>query len=343
MKIMKKCVLLLVVAIVATMLTACSNDDVAISKTVNFTVNPSTVIGAFSVAEENAGELESFDTNCRLNVSLYVYDEAGDLVEKFGDTYSNYAVQFKASSFLPQGKYTAVAVTRIKDTVDNIEYWNVSGEEKLEGMRITDAGYVGGQNKVLGVSVSSFNVTDDVVDMNINVQPAGSMMTIRYYDYRALYSYDFTKFTLFSNKTMDYLEFDRSGNTEVIADNHNGNFDWIVDYIDASKYDSGYSYIYSYEYFLPMTNVGLQFYTEDESSYYNLGNSTNFSTQAGSCYYAYLYLSSNVDNISTSFGSYMNRSRGNSSNDKGLLYLPVENKCRNSITKGQTLKIIDLI
>ena len=69
---MKKFISLLVIAIVA-ILSSCSNEDITISKTVNFTVNPATVVSSFSSCEENPGELESFDTDCKLNVKLFVY------------------------------------------------------------------------------------------------------------------------------------------------------------------------------------------------------------------------------------------------------------------------------
>lgn len=340
---MKKYISLLLVGLVA-FLASCSNDDITISKTVNFTVNPSTVISTFSAGEEKAGELESFGTDCKLNVRLYIYDGEGTLVKEFSNTYSNYAVQFKASSFLPQGNYTAVAITHIDDIVDNVKYWTISGEQKLEGLRITDAGYIGGQNKVLGVAVSSFEVGDDIVDLNINVKPAGSMLTVRYYDYRLILSYKYSILALHGNKTMDYLEFDRSGNTEVVADNHGGEFDWIVDYLDVSTSEAGYTYYYNYEYFLPMTNVGLQFFcAENSDNIYStdvsIGNSTVFNTQAGSCYYAYLYMSS----LSSDFGNYSSRTRGMVNDGEGIMYFPIDKKSQTSLTKGQTLKIKDLI
>ena len=340
---MKKYISFMAAAFFAAMISSCSNDDITISKTVNFTVNPSTVVGTFSVGEENAGELESFNTDCKLNVKLFVYNENGELVKKFSNTYSNYAVQMKASAFLPQGRYTAVAITHIDDVVDNIKYWEISDENQLEGLKIIDGGYIGGQNKVLGVTSSDFYVGDDIEDVNINVYPAGSMLVVRYYNYLALKNLGYTEFSLMANKIMEYLEFDRFGNTEVIADNHNGQFDWYIDKIDASNFSAGYDYIYDYEFILPMTNVGLQFYTEDESSYYTLGNGTSFNTQAGGCYYAYLRLSSTVSNISSSFGKYSG-TRGVLGNvgGKGVFVKPSNKRNIVGKTKGQTILVKDL-
>lgn len=328
--------------LLAAMLFSCTNDEISISKTVNFTVNPSTVVSSFAVGEENAGELEGFNTDYELNVILFIYNNQGDLIQKFNNTYSNYAVQMKASAFLDHGQYTAVAITHIDSPTKNIYFWKIEGEEKLEGMRIVDNGYIGAQNKVLGVTVKEFEVGEEIADLNINVLPAGSMLVVRYYNYLALKDMGYTVFSLMGNKIMDYLEFDRFGNTSVVADNHNGKYDWIYDTMDAADYADGYTYIYSYEYILPMTNVGLQFYTEDESYYYELGTSTNFNTQAGGCYYAYLSLNKDVSKITTRFGRY------NGSTAREVHPVVFEGECENINTKksmyaGQTLYVKSLI
>ena len=341
---MKKYISLLAIAIAA-VLSSCSNDEITISKTVNFTVNPAGVVNSFSVAEEHPGELESFDTDCKLNVCLFIYDEDGTLVKEFANTYSNYAVQFKVSDLLPQGKYTAVAVTHIEDIVENRKYWIISGKENLEGMQITDAGYIGGQNKVLGISVSNFDVRDDIVDVNMNVHPAGSMLTVRYYGYDYLSKFGYNIISLHGNKIMDYLQFDRSGNSEVIADNHNGSYDWVIDYVDVSTIPTGYSYYYNYEYVLPMTNVGLQFFISEDDIYNTdnpFGNSTTFETLAGSAYYGYFTLQSN-GRVSVEFGTYSNKTRGIVNESKGVMSLQIKNKNLKSITKGQSLRVKDYI
>ena len=321
----------------AVVLISCTNDEISISKTVNFTVNPATVVSSFAIGEENAGELEGFDTDCKLSVELFIYDDQGDLVEKFNNTYSNYAVQMKASAFLDHGQYTAVAITHIDAPSYDIYYWKIEGEEKLEGMRIVDNGYVGAQNKVLGVTVKQFTVGDQMADLNINVQPAGSMLVVRYYNYSALKNYGYTVFSLMGNKTMDYLEFDRFGNTSVVADNHNGSYDWIYDTVDVANFEDGYTYIYAYEYILPMTNVGLLFCTEDESTIYSLGTSTNFNTQAGGCYYAYLSLNSDVSKITTKFGQYSGAGAREYVEEKSCI-----NRLGKSVYAGQTLYVKSL-
>lgn len=334
----------LMIALVAALFMSCSNDEIKISKTVNFTVNPSTVANKFAAGEIHAGDMESFNTDCKLFVELFVYDRQGNLVEKRSENFSNYAVQMKTSMFLDQGEYTAVAITHVDDVVDNYNYWIIENEETLEGLRVVDGGYIGGENKVLGVSTYEFTVSGSTEDININVEPAGSLLTVEYFNIKALSSYDIVEYRLVGNKTMEYLEFDRSGYTNVVADNHNGSYDWIYDKLTLSYYESGsYTNIYSYEFTLPMTNVGLQFWAYDSSStYVNLGGTT-LETRAGNCYYAFLRLSSNVSNITTEFGQYTtSRSAGNNEN-RAMAKMAYRKGEKGSFLAGQTLRIKDML
>lgn len=334
---MKKYISLLVIAIIA-ILSSCSNEDITISKMVNFTVNPATVVSSFSSCEENPGELESFNTDCKLNVKLFVYDEDDNLVYKTSGQYSNYNVQLKGSTLLKTGKYTAVAITHIDDVTNNIYLWKIKGEEHLEGLQIVDQGYIGGQYKVLGVKVSEFEVKDGIADVSMNVQPAGTMVVVRYYDYDAYTSWGWQDFYLMGNKTNSYLEFDRSGKTNVITENENGVYKYIYDNIDASGFSSGYDYIYSYEYILPMSNVGLQFQVLFYDEWYTIGDPFMVNTEAGANYHAYVYISS----FTTEFGkNNASRSVPNDNSGKGL-YVPVKKFVRNGLTSGQILNVKDL-
>lgn len=265
-------------------MSSCTNDDITISSTTNFTVDPSSVQGAFSLAEVNKGELESFDTNCQLNVLLYIYDDNGNKVAEFTEAFSNYNVQMKKNKFLPEGKYTAVAITYITGRSDGFKWWEISGSETLEGLRISALEYIGGKNKVLGTAVEHFVVNDNVSDLNIKVKPAGAMTTVIYYDTDYLKTNGFNNLRLCINKTMDYLEFDRSGNSHVIEKNNNQSYDWIFDYLDEEKLGSEYIE-YNYEFILPMNNVGLGFRVNYENESYRFGMDGSIDFKQGASYF----------------------------------------------------------
>lgn len=336
---MKKNILLIAISLIGVFTSCSSDEEIEISKTVNFTVNPATVASAFSAAEVNAGDMESFHKDCRLKVELFIYGSEGTLVKKFSQSFSNYAVQMKESSFIPQGEYTAVAITHIDDVVDNIQYWIITGEDKLEGLRVKDGGYIGGANKVLGISKQKFIVNENTEDIYINVQPAGSVMLVFYRNIHVLESLGISNYSLLVNKTMDYLEFDRTGTTNVVADNHNGSYDWIFDQLSSTTNYSSTN-IYSYEFSLPMTNVGFQFRAYDDNYYYVLGKTT-FNTEAGKSYYALLSLDSDPSKVEASFGTLTDSS---SSREMSLAFAKVkEESMARSLFSKQSAKVVDLV
>ena len=265
-------------------MSSCTNDDITISKTVNFTVDPSSIHGAFTLAEATKGDLESFSTSRQLNVLLYIYDENGDKVAESREIFSNYIVQMKYSSYLAQGNYTAVAITHVTGKTDGFKYWEISGSETLEGLRIKDEGYIGGQNKILGIAVEHFMVKDNTIDLNIKVKPAGAMVTIIYYDTDYLKNNGFYNLRLKVNKTMDYLEFDRSGNSNVIVKNDNNAYNWIFDSLDDEDLGSIY-WIPQYEFILPMNNVGFGFRADYNGETYTFGEDGIMDIKQGASYF----------------------------------------------------------
>lgn len=279
---MKKIISLFAFAI-AMIASSCTNDDITISKTVNFTVDPSSIHGAFTFAEIHEGDLETFDSSHRLNVLLYIYDEDGYKVAEFSNTFTNYKVQLKESSYLPQGKYTAVAITHVTEPSTGFKYWEIEGSETLEGLRIKDLHYIGGDNKILGTAVESFTVGDNTVDLKINVQPAGAMVAVLYFNTDFFSNYGYHNLRLLINKTMDYLEFDRSGYSNVIELNNNHSFDWIFDSIDDDDLGN-YYLIYNYEFILPMKNVGIGFRVDRDGDIYKFGEDGQIEFEKGASY-----------------------------------------------------------
>lgn len=265
---MKKYILL-AVTIVAFILTSCKNDEITISKTVNFTVNPATVIEPYTNIEFNTGELESFSTNYKLRIRLYIYDEKGTLVESTSENFTNYAVKMKKSSFVKQGSYTAVVISDIYRPNDNFQYWSVSGQDQLATLKIEDTGIIGQERSVLGISKKKFTVTDKSEDVNIDIKPGGALFLVYYKD---IFRFnDVSGYQLAVNKLQESIAFDSSGETTVNAKNNNGSFDWRIDSFDLSDIDqSSISNVYSYAFLMPMTNIGFRFeYLDKEGNGYN--------------------------------------------------------------------------
>ena len=297
---MKKYISLLVIAIVA-ILSSCSNEEVTISKTVNFTVNPKTVVEPFiskysyilsDVLKSNKGELESFSTNYRLRVRLYVYDKNGGLVKTASSDYSNYDVKLKESFMLPVGAYTAIAISDIYSPGENFEHWAVSGSDNLATLKISDTGFFGDARTILGASKQSFTVGDTGLDVNINLKSVGALFLVLYTN---IFTFpDRTEYELSVNKEQSSVNFDSNGDYTINAQNNNGSYDWrissiVLDEIDKTKYSGARRWATQ----LPMSNVGMRFsyYTNDSNNANQLGSGKTFDIKSEDGYFCWLYLS----------------------------------------------------
>lgn len=67
----------LFVTLAALLLASCKNEDISISREVSFEVNPYTVIKDFLKHQVYEDDLETFYSNDKLRVHLYVYDAGG--------------------------------------------------------------------------------------------------------------------------------------------------------------------------------------------------------------------------------------------------------------------------
>ena len=302
---MKKYISLLAIAIVA-VLSSCSNDDITISKTVNFTINPSTVVEPYvqkysyiltNFFESNKGELESFSTNYKLRVRVFVYDKGGELVKTISGDYSNYDVKLKESIFLPIGTYTAIAISDIYSPSDGFEYWAVSGESQLATLKIEDTGYYGDARTILGATKQDFTVNETSVDVNIDIKSVGSLFLVFYSN---IFTYSgVSEFELSVNKLQSSINYDSTGDYSITTQNNNGSYDWRISSIKLEDIDkTKYSAARRWATQLPMNNVGLCFsYWNNNATKKEIGTGHSFDIKSGDSYFCWLDL--NISGIST--------------------------------------------
>lgn len=299
--IMKKYIYLLLVGFVA-FLTSCSNDDITISKTVNFTVNPSTVVEPYvtkysyiltDVLGSNKGELESFSTNYKLRIRLFVYNKDGELIKTVSGEYSNYDVKLKESVFLPVGTYTAIAISDIYSPSDGFEYWAVSGESQLATLKIADTGYFGDARTILGTTKQTFSIKDASIDVNIDIKSAGALFLVLYSN---IFRYsDVTEYELSVNKLQSSIDFGSNGDYTISTQNNNGKYDWRISSVKLEDIDkTQYSGARRWATQLPMNNVGVCFsyWASNSKESKQFGSGKNLDIRAGDGYFCWLNLAS---------------------------------------------------
>lgn len=267
-------------ALIMAFITSCTNDDITISHTTNFKINPSTVIAPFTW-EWQAGDLESFDTDYQLRIRLLIYGTDGILVKEDTQYFTNYSVIMNSGIALPQGSYTAIAITDIigKASGTVAEYWTLSDHQRLADTYINDAGYIGGKNKILGISKQDFSVDGtSQSDITINVQPTGAIYFIWYQNIHTFP--DVVTIGLETSKIAEQCVFNMDGSYSITAQNNNGSFDWWIDFIDVTDYPSS-SGVYGYYYILPVSNQNLRFTCLTENEQIDLSSIMTITPQAG--------------------------------------------------------------
>lgn len=245
---MKKYISLIAIAIVA-VFSSCSNDDVTISKSITFKVNPATVVE--NLYERNAGDLTSLSNNAKLVVSLFIYDSNGTLVSKSSNEYSAYTHMMTTDVYLPTGNYTAVATSNVKSSVD---FWAFSGLEQLSTFKITDNGYIGGKSKILGLSIKKFTVGENAETLNINIENAGAVALVQFYQWNK-YS-NVTTYAFMGKQSCDYVSFDNQGSKDYSIKSESSYEFYKIKF----DYDSSYSGASGYFFTFPIKNASFRFY-----------------------------------------------------------------------------------
>lgn len=176
MKAMKK-LLSLFAAVVAVMLSSCSNDDIPMASAVTVKVDPSTVVSSF--VESEVADLTTFteDSGAKLRIRLLVYDEQGKFVTSEYVFSQDYLHIKNFNLNLPEGKYTMVAVTDVVGN-DGFEIYKLDGQDKLSTLTLT---YVQdndfGKFSILGLTVEKQDISSSNRVFSIKVKPAGALIT----------------------------------------------------------------------------------------------------------------------------------------------------------------------
>lgn len=266
---------------------SCSNDDIPMEEDVTyktfettFKINPKTVIEPFTW-EFQSGELQIFDDKYQLRVRLLLYNQVGEYIDEDVQKFPNYKTMMESSKQLQAGSYKAVVITdlELKTSYSENDYvkefWELSSDYKngsLSKLKITDAGYTGAKNKILGISHLKFNVEPNSSnEIKINVEPAGAMIAW-------LYNYphflDIKQIHLGSNKLVSGYIFNADGSYEVNAEYIDEEYDnkRLFVYNDYSSYEgeSCNHDVYGYCFVLPSVYNLKWMYSDTHDNFENM-------------------------------------------------------------------------
>lgn len=281
----------LIMLIASVFVASCSNDDVIpieYHTDTTFKVYLNNIVDIPNIYEINVGELEGVSSGYKLRVRLLVYNSDGTLVASETEYFSSYNDIMSTTMTLEEGKYYAVAITDVINSDGKFSYWILSDENSITSARVTDNGYIGGQNKFLGVGSVEFSLGSlSTEEVTIKPSLAGAIILSMW---RNVNAYDnVNKTTLVSNRISKYMKFNWYGGVDYVLDNDNNNFKWRVSYLERAKYPDSKN-IYNYFFSFPMKNVSFK-YTIETSDIGTLETDTfTMNIEAGYEYYFCLNL-----------------------------------------------------
>lgn len=286
----------------ATVVSSCSNDDIEIGVATTFNIRIDDVVSSFIEYED--GELTTISSNYKIRTRLFLYDAKGDLAVQDVQYLSNYAAKSKMELFVPAGTYTAIAMTdvvRITSSQVSLQYWELCDSTRLSTARIQDAGYIGGNRKILGIDSKQLNITGQEGDISFVPKPAGALLLCDINNWNA-YS-DYVIYGWETNRSCDYCTFEQNGgyNPSISASD---NFSW---YLSQSTVDNSYNGTYGYYFVFPMKNAKFRFYCQSaDGKQYYFGSSeiTIPNIEAGGEFYFVATLSDPDNNFNDSFDYY---------------------------------------
>ena len=229
---------------------SCQNGDIDIDKIITFKINPSTVVS--SLLENSPGDLSSVGNDKKLHVGLYVYNEAGSLVAKDIQQFSDYTHIMNSAHGLGTGEYTIVAYTQIIWN-DGTKFWTISGENNLSTFTVTDEGMIGGSSKILGLSAKKILIDESTKEISMNVECAGAVALVEVLDWNR-YS-DVKQYGLASNKSCDDVKFGQNGQLSYSITTKSTFAYWMY----LCDYDSKYKSAYGYTFMFPYTDIKMTF------------------------------------------------------------------------------------
>ena len=202
-------------AVVALLFASCKNEDISISREVRFTVNPYDVINGFVNNQANEGDLDLLPNSYRVRTQVYVYDTDGKLVDYDVDYLKDYHSTMNTSFDLPDGNYIVIATTDVVEYNGGVtfEYWTFDGKEKLNQLKINHAGYLGYENKILGVGRQIVNVQHGQTEFSIRLEPQGALALCIVWGIQSFN--DVSCYNLMTNRAFKCCSFNSDGTWEV--------------------------------------------------------------------------------------------------------------------------------
>lgn len=328
-------------AVMAVLLSSCSNDDIPVMKSTVIRVDPSTVMSNFTY-QLNPGDLDGVSSEQQLRIRLFIYDNKGKLVDEQTQTVRNYLTTASFETKLrSEESFIAIAITDVTTSKegDVPEYWGIEDASTLSSLRIDYLGWEGnyGDQEILGVKSATINSGEDTT---IKVEAAGALICTWVRNIHAYSNIGYIQ--VWGNRGNGYYDFNSLGEL-----NSNPDLEVYPDFTDIDVANTNSKGIYSYKFIMPQTNYQLTLAFGDKSgSLIHSTDETGLTLKKGSEYLYMVYLDPYDDGSGNYYAGFEDVTGQTARSSRGISELddiPAEKSVANSIEKPKSWKVKDLI
>lgn len=175
---MKK-ILFGLITLVATLVSCTDQEDIEIAYKSGFGITAAHIFDDYEQYQE--GDFEMSQDGWKLNLSVFVYDENGKLVDKSEQLCDNITESLKYTPHLTPGNYTVVSVADFREGLGGAGYrfWNIENESNIQDFSITENDNVYPVAfETLGVDIQNVNITNSTVSINADIKPITALIHI---------------------------------------------------------------------------------------------------------------------------------------------------------------------
>lgn len=174
----------MLIGVLVTMLSfsSCTDqDDVEISYGTTMTVSASHIFDSFQAVQTNDFNLSDY-SGWEIEMSSYIYDDAGNLVDETSQSSNNLNNPLNHELKLLPGKYKAISIARFgkQEGTDLSFYWQIKNNESLSTLTIEEAeeAYMQFTFETLGVIVSEISIDNKPQNINIEIPPVTGLLEV---------------------------------------------------------------------------------------------------------------------------------------------------------------------
>lgn len=175
---MKK-ILLGLIALVATIVSCTDQEDIEIAYKSEFGITAAHLFDAYEQFQD--GDFDMSKDGWKLNLTVFVYDDNGTLVDKGEKLCSSLSESLNYTPYLTPGKYSVVCIADFREGLggNGYRFWNIENEANIQDLSITENDtYYPVVFETLGIDVQKIEISNEAKSISADIKPVTSLVHV---------------------------------------------------------------------------------------------------------------------------------------------------------------------